>query len=100
MAVDEVVRRHSFSSWRSRFQADCAERTLAGEKVLALKPQTYMNESGRAVGEALRFHKLAPEQVMLLYEEHFPAPCKVPLKECGRPAGHTGSPTLAANTVT
>ena len=49
MAVDEIVRRHSFSPWRSRFQADCAEGILAGEKVLVLKPQTYMNESGRSV---------------------------------------------------
>src|SRR3546814_16712162 len=83
-----VVRRHSFSSWRSRFQADCAEGTLAGEKVLALKPQTYMNESGRAVGEALRFHKLAPEQVIVLYDEIDLAPGKVDRKSTRLNSSH------------
>src|SRR3546814_16161523 len=72
MAVDEVVRRHSFSSWRSRFQADCAEGTLAGAKVPALKPPTSMHESGTAVGAALRFHTLAPEAVIVLYAENAP----------------------------
>ncbi|HEY9536975.1 MAG TPA: aminoacyl-tRNA hydrolase [Kiloniellaceae bacterium] len=97
MAVDEVVRRHSFSSWRSRFQADCAEGTLAGEKVLALKPQTYMNESGRAVGEALRFHKLAPEQVIVLYDEIDLAPGKVRVKQGGGTGGHNGIRSLEAH---
>ncbi len=46
MAVDEIVRRHSFSSWRKKFQSDMSDGVLGGEKVLVLKPQTYMNESG------------------------------------------------------
>src|SRR3546814_16699300 len=69
MAVDEIVRRHSFSPWRSRFQADCADGLLAAEKVLAVKPQTYMTESGRAVREALRFHKLPPDAPIVPYAE-------------------------------
>jgi PTH1 family peptidyl-tRNA hydrolase len=97
MAVDEIVRRHSFSPWRSRFQAHCAEGTLAGEKVLVLKPQTYMNESGRAVGEALRFHKLAPEQVIVLYDEIDLAPGKVRVKQGGGTGGHNGIRSLEAH---
>lgn len=97
MAVDEIVRRHSFSPWRSRFQADCAEGTLAGRKVLALKPQTYMNESGRSVGEALRFHKLAPEQVIVLYDEIDLAPGKVRVKQGGGTGGHNGIRSLEAH---
>jgi PTH1 family peptidyl-tRNA hydrolase len=97
MAVDEIVRRHSFSPWRSRFQADCAEGFLAGEKVLVLKPQTYMNESGRAVGEALRFFKLAPEQVFVLYDEIDLAPGKVRVKQGGGTGGHNGIRSLEAH---
>lgn len=66
MAVDEIVRRHSFSPWRKKFQSEMSEGTLAGEKVLVPKPQTYMNESGRAVGEAVRFHNIPWTQVYVL----------------------------------
>ena len=59
MAVDAIHRRHGFAPWRRRFQAEISEGTLAGEKVLLLKPQTYMNESGRAVQAAAAFYKLA-----------------------------------------
>ena len=97
MAVDEIVRRHSFSPWRSRFQALCAEGVLAGEKVLALKPQTYMNESGRAVGEALRFYKLAPENVIVLYDEIDLAPGKLRVKQGGGTGGHNGIRSLEAH---
>ena len=97
MAVDEIVRRHSFSPWRSRFQADCAEGFLTGEKVLVVKPQTYMNDSGRAVGEALRFYKLAPEEVFVLYDEIDLAPSKVRVKQGGGTGGHNGIRSLEAH---
>ncbi|GAB4364428.1 MAG: aminoacyl-tRNA hydrolase [Kiloniellaceae bacterium] len=97
MAVDEIVRRHSFSPWRSRFQADCAEGFLDGEKVLVLKPQTYMNESGRAVGEALRFFKLAPEDVIVLYDEIDLAPGKLRVKQGGGSGGHNGIRSIEAH---
>lgn len=90
MAVDEIVHRHSFSPWRRRFQADCAEGRLGGEKVLALKPQTYMNESGRAVGEALRFFKLEPQDVIVIYDEIDLAPGKIRIKQGGGTGGHNG----------
>ncbi len=97
MAVDEIVRRHSFSPWRNRFQADCAEGRLGGEKVLAIKPQTYMNESGRAVGEALRFFKLAPEEVIVIYDEIDLAPGKIRVKQGGGTGGHNGIRSLEAH---
>lgn len=97
MAVDEIVRRHSFSPWRSRFQADCAEGFLDGEKVLALKPQTYMNESGRSVGEALRFFKLAPEDVVVIYDEIDLAPGKLRVKQGGGTGGHNGIRSIEAH---
>lgn len=90
MAVDAIVRRHSFSPWRNRFQADCAEGRLGGEKVLALKPRTYMNESGRAIGEALRFFKLEPQDVIVIYDEIDLAPGKIRVKQGGGAGGHNG----------
>ena len=90
MAVDEIVRRHSFSPWRNRFQSDCAEGRLGGEKALALKPQTFMNESGRAVGEALRFFKLEPQNVIVIYDEIDLAPGKIRVKQGGGTGGHNG----------
>lgn len=90
MALDEIVRRHGFSAWRKGFHGEMAEGRLAGEKVLALKPQTYMNESGRAVGEALRFYKLAPGDVTVLHDELDLAPGKLRVKQGGGAAGHNG----------
>jgi PTH1 family peptidyl-tRNA hydrolase len=90
MAVDAVVRRHSFGMERARFQALVAEGTLDGCKTLAMKPTTFMNESGRAVGEAVRFFKLAPEQVVVLYDEVDLALGKIRAKRGGGHAGHNG----------
>src|SRR4029078_73843 len=58
MAVDEIARVHRAAPWRKRFPAATAQATIAGEKVILLKPQTYMNESGRAVADAMRFFKI------------------------------------------
>ena len=81
MAVDEIVRRHGFGPWRARFRGRIAEGRIADEKVLALEPETYMNESGRAVGEAVRFYKLEPEtQVIVIYDEIDLKPGKVRVK--------------------
>ena len=97
LAVDEIVRRHGFGPWRARFQSEVSEGRLAGEKVLVLKPQTYMNESGRAVGEALRFFKLEPEEVFVLYDEIDLAPAKLRVKRGGGTAGHNGLRSLNAH---
>jgi len=97
MAVDEIVRRHCFSPWRSRFQGDVAEGRLDGEKTIALKPRTYMNESGRAVGEAMRFFKLRPEDVVVFHDELDLAPGKLRVKRGGGHAGHNGLRSIIAH---
>jgi peptidyl-tRNA hydrolase, PTH1 family len=97
MAVDEIVRRHNFSSWRKKFQADLSEGQLGGEKVLVLKPQTYMNESGRAVGEAVRFHNVPLTQVYVFYDELDLEPGKLRVKLGGGAAGHNGIRSIAAH---
>lgn len=94
MAVDEIVHRYSFGPWRNRFQAEISEGRLSGEKILAVKPQTYMNESGRAVGEALRFYKLEPEDVVVLYDEIDLVPGKIKVKQGGGAGGHNGIRSL------
>ncbi len=90
MAVDAIVRRHSFQPGRARFQSVCAEGLIGGRKTLAMKPTTFMNESGRAVGEAVRFFKLEPRQVVVLHDELDLAFGKVRAKLGGGHAGHNG----------
>lgn len=90
MAVSEIARRHNFSPFQKKFQSQMAEGRIGGEKVLLLKPQTYMNESGRAVGEAMRFYKLSPADVVVLYDELDLGLAKVKVKTGGGHAGHNG----------
>ena len=90
MAVEAIADEAGFGPWRSRFQSDCAEGRLGTEKVLLLKPQTYMNESGRAVGEAARFYKLGEADVILFHDELDLAPGRVRVKTGGGHAGHNG----------
>lgn len=90
MALDAIVARHGFSTWRGRFQGEIAEGKLGNEKVVALKPMTYMNNSGQAVGEALRFFKLPPEALLVLHDELDLAPGKIKMKRGGGHAGHNG----------
>jgi PTH1 family peptidyl-tRNA hydrolase len=97
MAVDEIVRRHRFGAWRKRFQAETAEGTLGGVRVLALKPQTYMNESGRAVGAAMRFYNLIPDDVVVLHDEIDLPPAKVRIKTGGGSAGNNGIRSIDAH---
>ncbi len=95
MAVDAIVRRHAFAPWRVRFQSRVSEGRIGPEKVLALKPETYMNESGRAVGEAVRFYKLDPAtQVIVIHDEIDLKPGKVKVKLGGGPGGHNGLRSL------
>jgi PTH1 family peptidyl-tRNA hydrolase len=90
MAADEIVRRHGLSAPRAKFQGDVSEGQVGGERVVVLKPMTYMNESGRAVGEAVRFFKLASEDVIVIYDEIDLAAAKVRVKQGGGNAGHNG----------
>ena len=97
MAADEIVRRHGFSPWRSRFQGQAAEGNIGGRKVLVLKPMTYMNESGRSVGEALRFHKIALSDVVVLHDELDLAAGRIRVKVGGGHAGHNGLRSIQAH---
>ncbi len=96
MAVDEIARRHGFSPWRKRFRGEVAEGRLGAEKVLLLKPQTYMNESGRSVGEAAKFYKIEPEDVYVFHDELDLAAGKLRCKLGGGVAGHNGLRSIAA----
>ena len=90
MAADVIHRRHNFSPWRKKFQGALSDGVLGGEKVLLLKPQTFMNESGRAVGEAVRFHDIPLAQVYVFYDELDLEPGKVRVRLGGGAAGHNG----------
>lgn len=88
MAADVIARRHSFSPWSRKFQAEIAEGRIGGEKVLLIKPQTFMNLSGQAVGEALRFYKLDAAAVTVFYDEIELPAGKIRVKIGGGSAGH------------
>ncbi len=90
MAVDRIAEEHGFAPWRSKFQGEMSEGRLGREKVILLKPQTFMNLSGQSVGEAMRFHKLSPEDVVVFHDELDLAPGKCRLKTGGGHAGHNG----------
>jgi PTH1 family peptidyl-tRNA hydrolase len=97
MAVDEIIRRHGFTSPRRRFQGLTSEGAMAGQKVVALKPQTFMNESGRSVGEAARFFKIDTDHIVVFHDELDLAPGKLRVKRGGGLAGHNGLKSLAAH---
>ncbi|TCR92173.1 aminoacyl-tRNA hydrolase [Rhizobium sp. BK376] len=97
MAVDAIYRRHSFSPWSKKFKAEIAEGELGGRKVLLLKPQTFMNLSGEAVGEAMRFYKLEPADLAVIYDELDLAAGKARLKIGGGHGGHNGIKSIDAH---
>ncbi|WP_112662703.1 aminoacyl-tRNA hydrolase [Microvirga flavescens] len=97
MAADAVARAHAASPWRRRFQGETAEALIGGEKVLILKPETYMNESGRAVAEAMRFFKIPLSDVTVFYDELDLPPAKLRVKIGGGNAGHNGLRSITAH---
>jgi len=90
MALDVIAELHGFSPWTKKFQGWSAEGRFGPEKILLLKPGTFMNESGRAIRAALDFYKLAPEDVTVFHDELDLAPMKVKVKQGGGTAGHNG----------
>ena len=90
MALDRIAHRHGFSPWRQRFKGLVAEGSIGGTKVLALKPMTYMNDSGESVQPAAAFFKLAPGDITAFHDELDLAPAKVRVKKGGGAAGHNG----------
>lgn len=97
MVADAIAREHRFPPFRVRFKGLASEATLAGDKVVLLKPETYMNESGRAVQEAARFYKIAPEHVIVFHDELDLAPGKLRVKLGGGNAGHNGLRSITAH---
>jgi PTH1 family peptidyl-tRNA hydrolase len=97
MAIDAIARRHGFPASRARFQGLVREGTIAGERVMLLEPQTYMNESGRAVGEAARFHKIPLADISVFHDELDLAPAKCRIKTGGGVAGHNGLRSITAH---
>ena len=96
MAIDAIAERHNFQPFRKRFQGEIAEGVLDGTKTLLLKPQTYMNLSGKSVGEAAHFYKLPPAQVVVAHDELDLAAGKIRMKTGGGHAGHNGLRSLDA----
>ena len=97
MAVEAIAKRHGFAPWRRRFQGVAAEGPLGGERVLLLLPGTFMNESGRAVAEAMHFYKLALSDVVVFHDELELPPGKVRVKIGGGIAGHNGLRSITAH---
>jgi PTH1 family peptidyl-tRNA hydrolase len=90
MAIEAVARRHGFSPWRRRFKGEVAEGMLGRQKVLALKPLTYMNASGESVQQAASFYKIPAGQITALHDELDLVPGKLRVKRGGGAAGHNG----------
>ena len=90
MALDVLADMHGFGPVQKKFQGWVQEGRIGNEKILLLKPATFMNESGRAVGEALRFYKLGPDALTVFHDELDLAPFKVKVKRGGGTAGHNG----------
>jgi PTH1 family peptidyl-tRNA hydrolase len=97
MAVDSIHRAQGFAPWKSRYQGLAAGGRLGDARVLLLKPMTFMNESGRSVGEALRFHRLGADALTVFYDELDLEPFRVKVKTGGGTAGHNGIRSIAAH---
>jgi len=97
MAADVLADAYRFGPWKLRFQGLTAEGRIDDEKILLLKPQTFMNESGRSVGEAMRFFKLEPGDITAFYDELDLDPFRVKVKSGGGTAGHNGIRSIDAH---
>ena len=96
MVVDAIAKRHGFAPWRRRFQAVATEGNIGREKTLLLLPGTYMNESGRAVSEAMQFYKMPLSDIAVFHDEIELPPAKVRVKVGGGVAGHNGLRSISA----
>jgi len=97
LVLDAIHRRHRFAPWRRRFQGETAESQIAGERILLLKPMTFMNESGRAVAEAQKFFKIELGHIVVFHDEIDLAAAKVRVKTGGGNAGHNGLRSISAH---
>ncbi|WP_336276584.1 aminoacyl-tRNA hydrolase [Bartonella sp. CB178] len=90
MAVDAVCQFFSFSPWSKKFQSEVSSGCVNSEKILLIKPQTFMNSSGQAIGEVLRFHKLVSKKLIVIHDELGLQPGRVRVKIGGGSNGHNG----------
>ncbi|KAB0679812.1 aminoacyl-tRNA hydrolase [Aureimonas leprariae] len=97
MALDEIQRHPGFSPWSRKFKGEISEGQIGGEKVLLLKPLTFMNVSGESVGDAARFYKLEPDRIVVIHDELDLAPGKVRVKTGGGNGGHNGLKSIDAH---
>ncbi|MFN3891394.1 MAG: aminoacyl-tRNA hydrolase [Beijerinckiaceae bacterium] len=97
MAIDAIVREHNLPPLRKRFQGVATEGAVDGVRAILLEPQTYMNESGRAVAEAARFHKISPRDIIVFHDELDLPPGKLRVKTGGGNAGHNGLRSITAH---
>jgi PTH1 family peptidyl-tRNA hydrolase len=96
MAVDAIARAHKFGPWKKKFRSEVAEGVIAGARVLAMKPQTFYNDSGHAVAEAARFYKIPPSDIVVFYDEIDLAPGRFRMNTGGGAAGKNGVRSIAA----
>jgi len=94
MAVDRIAADHGFSPWRKKFQGQVCEGRLGSEKIILLKPETFMNLSGQSVGETMRFYKLETTDITVFHDEIDLVPGKCRVKNGGGHAGHNGLRSL------
>lgn len=97
MALDRIAEDHGFPPWRTKFQGSLSEGRLGSDKIVLLKPETFMNRSGQSVGEAMRFFKLEPADVVVFHDELDLAPGKCRVKTGGGHAGHNGLRSIHAH---
>ncbi|MCX7318773.1 MAG: aminoacyl-tRNA hydrolase [Hyphomicrobiales bacterium] len=97
MVLDEIARRHGFAPWRRRFQGETSEGTLGSERVILLKPMTFMNDSGRSVQEAASFFKIPLGDIAVFHDELELPFAKVRVKVGGGIAGHNGLRSISAH---
>jgi PTH1 family peptidyl-tRNA hydrolase len=97
MALDRIAERHGLGPWKKRFHAQVCEGHIGGRKIMLLKPQTYMNDSGRSVGEAQRYLKIAESDIYVFHDEIDLAPSKLRVKAGGGNAGHNGLRSISAH---
>jgi peptidyl-tRNA hydrolase, PTH1 family len=96
MVVDELARRHG-GSWKGKFSGRIAEVRVDGHRVGLLKPETFMNESGRSVGAAARFYKLEPDAILVVHDEIDLEPGRLQARRGGGLAGHNGLRSIASH---
>jgi PTH1 family peptidyl-tRNA hydrolase len=97
IVLDALARAHHAGPWRKRFQGDATEVVIGEERIILLKPETFMNESGRAVNEAMRFYKIDLKDVFVFHDELDLTAAKVRVKLGGGNAGHNGLRSITAH---